>query len=259
MPTRRYSRRGRRSKRTRRMPLMRSLRRYGISAPEKKYYEYWFNPALGTHITAPASFNGDESVGAYDIGTAWRTVSLLKNIPVGFSDGQRVGNEILVRYIQLAVFVSNFPNLPANAAVMGASGMICRYSVQRIRANNGNQSGATNFINDVTPTGTGPNVFNVGLFKRTANLRTHKTMLDAQHQSHTFGVVGDDRTTSGTRCIQHYLKVGRRVRYKADYSADPDMLDNSNMVTNDVLFAACANMSSCCVMQVRVRVCYQDN
>lgn len=257
---RRYRKRARRSRR--RMPMARMVRRIVNSVPEKKYWEYWFNPSEGSKITVPVSPAGTDSVPA-TVAPFWTFSSLVTLLGQGFSDGQRIGNKVFIRYIQLAVYVQNRAEtlLPGDAQTIASSGMICRYNVFRTRQNN--LQAQSDPIPTNTPyTGTGPNYFNVGNFKDKNQLRNFRTLLDAQHQAHVVDTFQQDaetyRSTSGTRVIQHYLKINKRVDYILDRSALVDMEDSTNLQGTDILFGCCANMAGCCLMQVKVRVCYQD-
>lgn len=261
---RRYRKRSRRYRRRGKMGrIMRTLG--SIRAPEKKYFDLWFNPRTGLRYAAPYAVNQTDS-SVVRLNTTWNTVSLLTLLGQGFSDTQRIGNEVFVKYVQLAVYVTTIASLdhtadPDTNNIIAANGMLCRYNLMKVKTNNFDLG--NNYMDSVAPTGTGPNIFNVGQFKSISIMRNYKTLLDAQHQAHVtqFSVATEPTPsfwTSGTRVIQHFLKVNRRARFGTDRSGSTTMNDSSNLSTLDLRFGACANINDCCDMQVHARICFTD-
>lgn len=266
MPYPRYRKRSRRyGRRSRRNRMGRISRTIGvIRSPEKKYFQYYFSPRQGLKLTLPYLPVAGQSA-SIRLDTNWRYSSLLTLLSQGIADSQRIGSEIFVKYVQLSVYVTAIPTLDGDtqaATILGSSGMICRYNLMKVRTNNLDVS--NDYMDSTTVQGSeSPNVFNVGVFKKISLMRNYKTLLDAQHQSHvTSSNLAEEPQpnafTSGTRCVQHYIKVNRRARFNLDRSVSMDMTDSSNLSTMDLRFGAVANMDACCDMQVLVRVCFTD-
>lgn len=251
---RRYSKRGR---------FQRSVRRIAYSISEKKYWDYLFNVTTGVNQATWAAMS------TTNLSNDWANqVSLLATMPQGNAEGQRIGNRIHVKYIQMSMFFRMDPNAGSTGVGNNAKlqGMFCRYMLLLDK-----QPGGTALPRTVMSTGPGVPVAGLNViggatswFKEFNMLRRFKTLLDAQHQRGiTSRITGDDTTATqptmtGTKVIQHYIKIGRTFTFTGVGSATDMKTAGSVMQDGDLLLQVCPSEAACCACFVSLRVCYTD-
>lgn len=254
----------RRRTRTSRRAYVRNVRRIAFSIPERKYYEYWFNPQIG--IPAPDLLTDDHRSQVFAIAHApiWRAASLLAPLPQGVDNGERIGAKIHVRYVQLSVTI--VPVAAANGDLADRLGMLCRYVVARDRLANTsfnntvvtppqlfqNQSAAP--ISGSTTTIQNTNHSLVGDFRYRDNLGRFKIYADQQHVA----AQTTEATVAAPRIVQHFIKVGRTFTYGAGTLAAAELQSFNKLTKGDLLWFSNVNQADCCVVGVQVRICYTD-
>lgn len=261
---RRGFRRFRRSYRSRRggnKRFRRAVRRVNYSIAEVKYFEGVVNPVSGsiksTWSLLPASF----------LTADWNNqFSLLGCIQQGTNVGQRIGNKIHVKYVQLSILFS-FTNNPSSVATITPTsalfGMFCRYMVMLDKS----PSRATLPFNYMS-TGFGAGAaygFTSCLqltFRDFNQLKTSKVLLDMQHKNHNTSsapvAANGVSSTTGIQVVQHFIKVNRDFTYDSVQSATDAVASHAGMRDGDVVFQVCPSDTGCCQVGVQFRVAYTD-
>lgn len=269
----RYMRRRRpwrRNYRRRRNYSFKRIRNIAFSIAEKKYWQFCFNPNEAL-LSA-----GLSSLGTNQMALNWfgNQVTLLGNMPQGPAEGQRIGNRIFVKYIQLQIFFEMLPDA-TGAGIDGDTslyGMFCRYMVLLDKQPGGTPIPRINM--DTSFGGGGANVpaATVSAFRDFNVLRRFKVLLDKQHQrcvtaaawKNTIAGGGTDTapklvgTMSGTIVLQHYIPVNKQFTYTAVGSATDMKAAGAVMQDGDLIYQSCPSDSACCKNYVAVRVCYRD-
>lgn len=243
---------------------------YGVA--EKKYLDYAFNPADGS---LKADFT---TVGTTKLATGWgNQVSLLSCMQQGNGEGQRIGNKIRVKYVQLstAFAMINQSSDAGQVTSQGSSlmGMFCRYMVLLDRQPGGTSCPRNNMqpVDQLTfqtvTTGAGTNVIGIHgsalAFRDFNMLKRFKVKLDKQHNAwNTNGpttVTGGVGGTTGARIEQHYIPMKNREFTFTSVGSATDMKTSANVMQGgDILYQAAPMDAVCCINMVKVRICYTD-
>ena len=159
--------RGRRS-RGGRVAFSRRVRRISYGIAERKYNDYSMGADASTYnaplVTDPGSAEAKVS-------NRWLWLNLLGNITQGVGQGQRIGNKIFVRYVQLSL---NFQYSDAGTG-MGVNGCRCRYIAAIDRQHGGEAALGTGYF--INGSSTLPLVnMNVNAFRSARTLGKFKTL-----------------------------------------------------------------------------------
>jgi len=264
---------GRRTKRSRKN-FSRRVRRIVYSVAEKKYYEFAFNPANGTSCPDFSTVSSEKLAGGWG-----NQVSLLGAMPQGNGEGQRIGNKIRVKYVQLstAFAMINQPNAGGTAGTTTTQasnlmGMFCRYMVLLDRQPGGTPCPRQNMNASDTltfNTGTGAAANNIAIsgdplnFRDFNLLKRFKVKMDKQHNSFTTSTgttpSGGVGPSTGARIEQHYLPFkNREFTYTSNTATTNLKTAAAYMQNGDIIYQAAPMDTACCINMVKVRVCYTD-
>jgi len=220
------------------------VRRISYGIAEKKYFEGYFTPGSHTYTgTAPGDLNNANTV----VPVNWNDsqCSLLNLIPFGTGQGERIGNMIFVRYIQLVILIV------VDVADEPLIGGQCRYMVIHDK-NHGGNNYPQPIMQYQSTAGTDKFVTWASL-KNRDQLARFKTLLDVQHLTHQTSAT----TVSGSRQIVHYIPVNRRIRFTTE-QAGTNLQTASNLPMDDIVFQMASNSANCCRCIVYSRVCFTD-
>lgn len=234
--------RGRRSRG--RVAFSRRVRRISYGIAERKYCDFSFGASADSYYPPLGS---DPASAQCKVPVQWSWLNLLGNITQGVGQGQRIGNKIFVRYIQLNL---NFQYSDA-AAGMGVSGCRCRYVAAIDR-----QHGAAAAIGPgyFTLGSSNPplNALNINAFRNSNTLGKFKTLLDKQHVMSYTGT----SFASGVATVQHYIPIFREFQMTYEDSVFPN--NGANFPKNALFFGSCSNHADMCGLSIDVRVCFTD-
>jgi len=222
-----------------------AVRRIAYTIPEQRCFEIsrW-NISAADNYATPANPTADDATKA---GVAFKMLSLVNPIQVGTGNGQRIGYEIFVRYIQITLDFKVDGDQMLNAHVM-------RYGVMlNLDSDNALPAAATIFAN-------GANTAGVPAYDSLRNFYSRqkfRTLLDKQWKCVATGVngtTGAALATTGSSVITHYIPINKKVRYTA---ANND-LSGTNINMNNIMFYSCASVADCCTAKMYLKVVYND-
>lgn len=231
----------------------RRVRRIAYSIAEKKYYQYalYGGTSGATFPITTAVSNPMTSTGTYEVSYGATPRSLVNTIPLGFSDGQRIGNKVFVEYVQLSFYVQfGAPEADAMGGSMAVNGCVMRYGLYYDKQAGG---GATPLIGLYEPMG-GSSQWTYGAFRGKSTLGKYKTLRDKQIRvaySSTAATAGG----SGIPAVQEYIPIKRTFSFA---SASTDTTLSNNMLRNDLALVVSCNHNTSCYIWIGVRVCYRD-
>lgn len=235
--------RGRRS-RGGRVAFSRRVRRISYGIAERKYCDYSMGADAIAYYPPLGSNPGSAEA---KVSNQWKFLNLLGNITQGVGQGQRIGNKIFVRYIQLNL---NFQYDEASAG-MGVNGCRCRYVAAIDRQHGSLATIGNGFF--VTGSSTAPLVdLNVNAFRSSNTLGKFKTLLDKQHVLSYTG----SAFASGVATVQHYIPIFREFQMTYEDSVTPTSA--ANFPKNALFFGSCSNHTAMCGLTIDVRVCFTD-
>jgi len=240
------------------------VRRIAFSIAEKKYLDICFNPNEGVvHSTFALCGTGQ-------LGIQWadNQVSLLGTMGQGAAEGERIGNRIFVKYVQLQLFFEMLPDKDGNGidADTAGLGLYCRYMLLHDKQPGGTAIPRATMSTTFGQGGTNIPNATVSAFKAFNTLRRYKTLLDKQHQRAITSMAYDTATpfklnaasTTGAIVIQHYIPVNKQYTFTQIGSATDMKAAAAVMQDGDLLFQVCPSDDACCKCFVGLRICYRD-
>lgn len=244
------------------------VRRVAYSIAEKKYFQFWINAGVGSLGSAPPSDYVTSNLAA-TTSDIWRFWSFLNGIQQGAANNQRIGNNIFVRYVHISLYF--VPTPAANGdAVVRDTGSICRYVIVRDRKHGGGQVAATTPSTvyypapgdqywDPAALGTGAAALgNVLALRNNLTMGRYQTYLDMQHVVSSMSANATDGTMTGTKVVQHFIKVFKPFQYRTVGSVTDFTTASDSMAKTDLQFGIASNAAGCCRVTAFVRVCYND-
>lgn len=237
--TRRYKRRTYR----RTGALYRVARKVAYNIAETKY---WESGVITPDPNAYGIWGGQTGGNASASMNVWSRIDILNPIPVGNGVNQRIGNKIMVKYIQIYITIGQ-------GNVTDAESGTCRFLLIRDKASDGNLIDMTGAY--FTPNGPmlQSQSLPINAPKDYNNLRRFSTLLDRQHSVQLFGnAVG---SKSATPCMQFYIPVNRVFTYRSEST---NWSTAANMVQETIQFALAADMAGCCNVSAFIRVAFKD-
>lgn len=242
-----------RSRRRFRRSFGRRVRRIAYSIAEKKYYQYalYGGTSGAPQLLTTAVVNPMTATASYAVAYGATPRSLINCVPLGFSDGERIGNKIFVEYVQLSFFI-HFGLVEADAmgANMAVNGCNMRYGVYYDRQAGG---AAAPLVNLYEPMG-GSTQWTYGAFRNKATLGKYKTLRDKQIRV-AYTDTSATSGASGIPAVQEYIPIKRTFAYNG---VATDTTVTSNLLRNDLAIVVSCNHNTSCYIWIGVRVCYRD-
>lgn len=248
-----YTRRARARRmlgRFRRRVFRSNIRRIVYGVAINKYYETFIDVSNGS-LYAKSSL----VTGAFNNLTAatFSGCSLINAIPQGYAQGQRVGEKITIKYIQLALYFNN--SMATTVTNVKQDGMFCRYGVflDKRASNTTAKPIWDGVLWDTQTSATGTALFPFA-FKNFDTLSRFKTLVDGQHRSTLMTSDATNPSLSGTGIVQHFIRLNKRFTYsKVSTNTTGDA-----MYDQDVWIQAIPSAATCCALGIAVRVCFND-
>lgn len=235
------------------------IRRVVRSIAEKKYNDYLIRWNDATPLRTD-TFNWPMTMATYAVSNAWRWMTLTSLLKYGTGLDQRVGNKIFLKYVQLSLMF-NYAGTegPAgNMHVMARNGMLCRYIVARDKLCNNGQPPGAGLMQESTPA-LSADPRNVFTFRAPNQLAKYKILLDRQMKAAVTSMpdaANPEMATTGQQVIQHYIPINRTIRYATD--GNDSLTSTLPLVGPDIIIGVVGSIDLCCMLQIRVRLCYQD-
>jgi len=246
--TRRGAKRAKRTTRRKKYPTYRAVRNIVFKLAETKYFESPLMYVAGGFVI-PAVSGVPPPVEQH-----WSRCALLNMIGQGVSVNQRIGNRIMVKYVQLSI------GFAQNAMTTDNAAGTCRYLVVHDKAANKSLAAGSDvfglqlIVDDDISASTGAGMSSLKNFN---NLKRFRFKLDRQHVTTSYAAAVAQSTPQTV--IQHYIPIGRTFQFDIDASADPvHFRDNSALVADALNFMIAASSDSCCAMLLRFRVAFKD-
>jgi len=239
----RFKTSSRRFRRIIRKRFRRNVRRIAFGIAEKKYYDYWINPVNNVVYT---SYTGAV---ATQLSQTWTGASIVCTIPQGFSQGERIGNKIFLKYIQMSMYFAADPD----EVDMVVNGTVCRYMVLM----NKNCGKVAASASDVFSSDATAGKASYGALRNFNTLSKYKVMLDRQHTMTVTSINAADATanaTTGAACVIHYIPVNKLFTFDSAVTSRT----SANCPLTDIQLFACANVDTCCALKIKLRLCYTD-
>lgn len=230
-------------RRPRKSTMYRVARRVAYQIAETKYYDSVVaTPDLANNGLWSPQVGND----ANHPHNKWAVLDLLNSIIVGNTNHTRIGNKIMVKYIQIYIAIGMGKSQDLESGT-------CRFLLIRDKGTQGNLIDvAGSYFDPVGPYITGQQI-SINAPKNSNNLRRYATLLDRQHSVQLFGGSQDAKTA--TPVMNFYIPVNRVFTYKAGTDG---WNGASCMVEETIQFALAADMSGCCNVSLRFRVAYKD-
>lgn len=261
-------------RRMRRRTFTRRVRHIAFGIAEKKYWDYAFNPKDNLVV---ANLNGTST---NKLAGSWANQgSLIACMPQGFAEGQRIGNQVIVKYIQLTILTQIAATANSGdqsvSADLAAFGGFCRYMVLYDRQA-GVGSGASGSYPKATMTSQGGTwsvlpaaggaqsmIADSVAFRDYNTLKRYKVLLDKQHNmvplSNAVQATGGFVINTGMRVVQYYIPINKMFQWNATAVTTNMQASTASLNGKDLVFQVCpSSASGCCTMGVGVRVCYTD-
>lgn len=223
---------------------------YGVAIP--KYYETLVDVSNGALYATTSTGTFGTAIGNLQAG-AFSGCSLINAIPQGNAQGQRVGDKITIKYVQLALYFTN--QSTTTTTIAKQDGMFCRYALF-LDKRAANSTAKPIWDGHMWTTAGNPlaqAMFPMA-FKHYDTLSRFKTLLDGQHRATLMTSDAANPSMSGTGIVQHFVKINKRFTYSkvgTDSSGD-------SLYDQDIYIQAIPSAPTCCSMVAAVRVCFTD-
>lgn len=244
----RQTRRRRATKRTykrrvNRKSLYRVARRVAYQIAETKYYE---TGVVTPDITSNGLWSAQSGDAAHLSQNVWARLDLLNGILVGNTNSTRVGNRIMVKYVQvyLAIGQGDATDLESGT---------CRFLLIRDKGTQGSLIDMRNSYFSTNGPMLSGQTMPINAPKNSDTLRRYSTLLDRQHSVQMYGSTAGSKTA--TPVMTFYIPVNRVFTYKAGSSG---WNSSDCMVEETLQFALGADMAGCCNISAYFRVAYKD-
>lgn len=251
----RYKRKMKRyvKRKMRKYPTYRAVRRIVYNLAETKYWESPMMSIINSSGSPHIISSVIPTANAGYVPQAFIGCSLLNMIAQGTAVNQRIGNRIMVKYIQLTVAVGYSPELNTGSCT-------CRYVLVQDKSNAGDVAPATSIWSDGPVLAAGVGEPTVSSLKNFNNLKRFRFRLDRQHITQSFS--NNPEATTPWSAIQHYVKIGRVIQYQgqnASPDADANFRTNNTLVGSDAFnFYVAGSHPLCCGIKFRWRVAFKD-
>lgn len=223
---------------------------YGVAIP--KYYETLIDVSNGTLFASTSSGSFGSAIGSIAAATV-AGCSLINAIPQGNAQGQRIGDKIMIKYIQIGLYFNNQSGTTSSIAKQ--DGMYCRYGVfLDKRASNTTTKPIWDPVLWTTSANPYGNAMWPFMFKNFDTLSRFKTLVDGQHRATLMTSDAANPSMSGTGVVQHFIKLNK----KATFSKVSAVSTGDAMYDNDVWIQVIPSQGSCCSCVAAVRVCFTD-
>lgn len=223
--------------------MYRVARRVVYNIAETKYKD--IGPVT-LDLTGNGLWSQQNTAVARDAQNVWARIDLLNSITIGNTADTRIGNKIMVKYIQIFLTIGQ-----GNSADLESG--TCRFLLIKDKATTGDliDVGQSYFMN------TGPHLMpdkmSINAAKNYNNMRRYSTLLDRQHSVQMFGDTLGSK--AATPCMTFYIPINRVFTYKSGSSS---WNDAANMVQETIQFALAADEAGCCNVSAYFRVGYKD-
>jgi len=218
------------------------MRKIAYSIPERKCKNVSrYNPMNAD--TVPGADPTTDNTTVMDAGT-WHFHSLINNLVIGTAQGERISNQIYLRYIMFQIsFVMDGDHLQ--------NGHTSRYCVIMDK----DPQAGLPATSDVFANGPFGSVDVTSMKAYDKGSRYSFLLDETQRVVQTVGgATNPERSYTGVGVITRYIPVFKKVVYSGSTANQTSV----NLVNFNIFMANCSSNGSCCVTKVAWRLVYND-